>query len=161
MERTDRDGMYMETAVPAAGRIDSRALLAAALLCCAVIVQQLRRAYGQMLPFSPLWIQLPLYAALFLWAAWVLRRRLTAYRYTLTDESLTVERLSGDRAVVLLRMRREDIRPDAVPTRRTVYAFTGKRAAAGVLYGTADGRAVKLLHSMSAEMRALLGHGGV
>ncbi len=156
MENERLDNLYMETAKPRAGRITSRGGLLAVLLAGAVLIQTLRHAFGHLLPFSPQWIQIPLYAALFAWAAWYASRRLAAYRYTLTDETFCVELLTERHARRLVCVPLADLLPSAERGCRTIHAFTGGRRDAGALYLRRNGRAVRLLHSMSPAMCARL-----
>lgn len=145
-----------ETALPRAGRIGSRGALYALLLLGAAAVYAARQAVGERLPFSPLLLQIPAYALLAGMAAWYVRARLTAFRYTLTDEALLVERLSGGGNRLLARIPLGAFCRDAAGPCAPLPAYVGRRRRAGALYYRQDGRARLLLHSMTEDMTARL-----
>ena len=145
-----------ETAFPRAGRIGSRGALYALLLVSAAAVYAARQAFGAKLPFSPLYLQIPAYLLLAGLAAWQVRARLTAFRYTLTDEALLVERLGGGGSRLLARIPLSAFIPDGARPSGRLSAYVGRRRRAGALYFRQDGRARLLLHSMTEDMTARL-----
>ncbi len=89
------DVIATEVAAPNKGYIRSEGGLYALLVLGALAVIGLGNRLVIVLDLPPALIQGVLYVLLFLLGYWVLRSRLTSYRYTLTDKAFFATRLMG------------------------------------------------------------------
>ena len=103
------------------------------------------------------WVQLPLYAILIAAGIWVYRRHYVCYRYTLTDQTLAVDRIAGNRertmaAIDLSEI--DDIFGDSEggkPTMHAIYASVLPKRKSARLTARLDGRETVLYISPSED----------
>ena len=95
MEDVVYDVIATEVASPQKKHIRSEGALYAFLVFGAVIVIALGNRLQAALDLPPVLVQGTLYALLIGLGCWVMRYRLTSYRYTLTDKAFFVTRLTG------------------------------------------------------------------
>ncbi len=95
MEDMVYDVIATEVAAPKKKFIRSEGALYALLVLGALIIISLGNRLMTVLNLPPVLIQGTLYALLIAVGYWVLRFRLTSYRYTLTDKAFFVTKLSG------------------------------------------------------------------
>ena len=89
------DVIATELAAPEKRYIRSEGALYALLVLGVLVVIGLGNRVQILLDLPPVLVQGVLYALLIGLGCWVMRRRLTSYRYTLTDRAFFVTRLTG------------------------------------------------------------------
>ena len=95
MEDMVYDVIATEVAAPEKKHIRSEGALYALLVVGALLVMGLSNRLVTALDLPPVLVQATLYALLIALGYWVVRYRLTSFRYTLTDKAFFVSRLSG------------------------------------------------------------------
>ncbi len=95
MEDMVYDVIATEMAVPEKKFIRSEGALYALLVMGALLIIGLGNRLQALLDLPPVLVQGTLYALLVAFGYWVVRYRLTSFRYTLTDRAFFVTRLAG------------------------------------------------------------------
>ena len=109
MEDVVYDVIATELAVPEKKHIRSEGALYALLVLGALIIIGLGNRLITALDLPPVLVQGTLYALLIGLGWWVMRYRLTSYRYTLTDRAFFVTRLMGKSEKLMAEIPLEDI----------------------------------------------------
>ena len=109
MEEMIYNVIATQVAAPKKRHIRSEGALYALLVVGALLIIGLGNRLQGLLKLPPVLMQAVLYGLLIAMGYWVLRFRLTSYRYTLTDKALFVTRLMGKTEKLVAEVPLEDI----------------------------------------------------
>ena len=109
MEDVVYDVIATEVAAPKKKHIRSEGALYALLVVGALLIIGFGNRLQTLLDLPPVLVQGTLYALLIGLGWWVMRYRLTSYRYTLTDRAFFVTRLMGKSEKLMAEIPLEDI----------------------------------------------------
>ena len=145
--------------------IRSEGGLYALLLVAALGIVSLSNRLTLVYPASALFVQTGLYLAMGAFAWWISRRRLCAYRYTLTRDGLYVDRLLGRRETGLAAVPLAEIlfagpydgeKEKELQLKRGPYARTGKLEDSYLVAYAQQGKRLALCISATEKMQRSL-----